>query len=324
MKGKTLLILSLVPMVLCGIVAAMASLGWIPNPIRELHVLADVAGFVMTLGVVLSLAVGAISLYVWQRNRSARQAIQRQLGAARADATRERWVLLERLDHELKNSLTAMNDAFANLDPSAFAPAELATVRVLARNTRRLNQFLTDLRKLAMIEAAPIARREVDMGAVVREAVAMATSGAPGAAATGTSHQITVQVQDQPLPLPPVWGDDDLLLRAVYNIVDNACKFSPQATPIEVWALRDGPEAVRIQVTDKGPGIPSDELSQVGEEFFRGKLARRVPGNGLGLAIVRAILRKHGGELEIESELGTGTVVTLHLPAGPPSPDGEW
>jgi two-component system OmpR family sensor kinase len=321
MKGKTLLFLSLAPIVLCGLAAALLSIGWIPNPTRELHVLGDLAGLVMTLGIVLSLVFGALSLHAWLRNRSGRQLMQQQLDAARADGIRERRVLVERVDHELKHCLTVMRSAFSDLHPARLGPAEQKAIRALARNVRRLDHFLNDMRKLAMIEATPIDREELDMGIVVREAVAQVTGGAPGTAAAGSAPQVTVQVQDRPLPLPTVWGEGALLMRAVGNVVGNAVKFSPPGTPIEVWVLRDGPDALRIQVTDKGPGIPSDELSQVEEPFFRGKLAQGVPGSGLGLSIVRAILHKHGGKLEMESELGTGTVVTLHLPAGRPRPD---
>jgi len=321
MKGKTLLILSLAPLVLGGLVAALLSLGWMPNPTQEIHVLGDLAGLVMTLGVLLSVVIGALSLHAWRRNQSWRQSTQQQLDVARAEWSEERWVLLERIDHELKHCFLGMKNAFSGLHPSRLGPAEKKSIRALARNVRRIEKFLEDMRRLAMIEARPIDREKVDIVLVVREAVAQAISNVSGTAPGGHAPQVTVKVQDRPLPLPVVWGDGVLLMRAVGNVVENACKFSPPGTPIEVWVLRDGPDAVRIQVTDKGPGIPSDELSQVEEPFFRGKLAKGVPGSGLGLSIVRAIVHKHGGELKIESELATGTVVTLHLPAGRPMPD---
>jgi len=311
MKGRTLLLLSLAPLALAAGAAALLSTGWLPNPVKKAYLLADLAGLVLTLGVVLSLAAAAVCLPAWRRDRRARQ----ELAAAYAGWDRERWTLLERLDHELKHALNGMNGALAGLNPDALGPDEQRSARLLAAQTRRLNQFLTDMRKFAAIEATPIERREVDVAAVVREAVALANGAPWGGAAQGT-RRVVAEVQDQALPLPCVWGDEELLLRAVYNVVENACKFSPPAAAVQVWALRDGPSAVRIQVADKGPGIPADELAQVGEEFFRGKLARGVPGSGLGLAIVRAIVRKHGGRLDIESELGTGTMVTLHLPAG--------
>lgn len=309
MKDKLLLLLSLAPAVLCAAAAALLAAGWFPNPVRKLYVLGDAATLLLVLGVLLSTAVGGFSLHTWLRNRQWR----RRVDVARGRWSTERWALLERLNHEAKHSLDALKEDVSRLDAVALEPDERQAVQALAVHTRRLEQFLADMRKLAAIEATPIERSEVDVGAVVREAAALANESA---AAT----RVTVRVEDQPLPLPTVWGDDELLLRAVFNVVDNACKFSPPDTPVRLSVQRDGPAAIRIQVADQGPGIPGDELHRVQEEFFRGKLARRMPGSGLGLSIVRAILDKHRGDLTVESELGAGTVVTIRLPAGRPVP----
>jgi two-component system OmpR family sensor kinase len=313
MKDKTLLLLSLAPAVLGALAAGLFSTGWVPDPEKTICVSGDIAGLALAAGILVSIVVGTLSLHASRRNRR----WQQQVDIAHGKWSRERWDLLERLNHEAKHSLGAMKEDLSRLDPRALGPNEQQVLRSLAAHTRRLEQFLADMRKLAAIEATPIERAEVDVGTVVREAAALAE----GSAAAPAARRVKVKVEDYPLPLPTVWGDDDLLLQAVYNVVNNAFKFSPPGSPVRVEVMRDSPAAIRIRVIDQGPGIPEDELHRVEEEFFRGKLARRVPGSGLGLAIVRAILRKHRGDMTIESELGAGTVVTILLPAGRPAPD---
>jgi two-component system OmpR family sensor kinase len=82
---------------------------------------------------------------------------------------------------------------------------------------------------------------------------------------------------------------------------------------VEVRAFEDG-TFVAIEVADTGPGIPEDEEAQVWEELYRGQGARGVPGSGLGLALVRAIVERHGGGVSLRSRAGQGTVVTMRLP----------
>jgi two-component system OmpR family sensor kinase len=109
-------------------------------------------------------------------------------------------------------------------------------------------------------------------------------------------------------------GDRDLLLLALHNVVDNACKFSRSNDKIEVRAFEDG-AFVAVEVADTGPGIREDELSHLGEELYRGSAAQSIEGSGLGLALVKMIVKRHGGTMGIRSREGQGTLVTLRLPA---------
>ena len=84
---------------------------------------------------------------------------------------------------------------------------------------------------------------------------------------------------------------------------------------IEVRTFEDGSSVV-VEVADTGPGIPADELPHVWEELFRGNGARGVQGSGLGMALVRAIIERHGGSLALRSRVDQGTVVTARLPLG--------
>jgi two-component system OmpR family sensor kinase len=119
-------------------------------------------------------------------------------------------------------------------------------------------------------------------------------------------------VPQAPWPLPQVPGDNDLLLLALHNLLDNALKFSRKGDTIEVRAFEDG-QSVVVEVADTGPGVPAGELPHVWEELYRGVGARGVPGSGLGLALVRAIVERHGGQVSVRSREGQGTVFGVRL-----------
>jgi two-component system OmpR family sensor kinase len=110
-----------------------------------------------------------------------------------------------------------------------------------------------------------------------------------------------------------VQGDEDLLFLAIYNLLDNAIKFTRPSDSVEVRAFEDR-EAVVIEVADTGPGIAEEEVPRVWEELYRGEGSGGVPGSGLGLALARAVIERHGGRVGLRSRIGQGTVVTLRLP----------
>ncbi len=113
-----------------------------------------------------------------------------------------------------------------------------------------------------------------------------------------------------------VRGDPDLLERSISNVVDNAIKYTQRGGRVSLWATRGGDGQVHVNVRDDGPGIPQEELARLFERFYRGASGRRlVRGSGLGLAIAKAIFEAHGGGVELESEVGRGTHVSLVLPS---------
>jgi two-component system OmpR family sensor kinase len=101
----------------------------------------------------------------------------------------------------------------------------------------------------------------------------------------------------------------------VYNLVENALKFTSGNEAVEVRVLEDG-KAIVVEVADSGPGIPSEELSKIFEELYRGINARGVEGSGLGLALVQRIVELHGGQIQVRSSQDNprGTVFTVRLP----------
>lgn len=122
-----------------------------------------------------------------------------------------------------------------------------------------------------------------------------------------------MSIPQAPWPLPLVSGDPDLLLLVIHNLIDNALKFTRPGETIEVRAFEDA-NSVVVEVADTGPGIPEEELPYVWQELYRGAAARGVPGSGLGLALARAIVDRHGGKVSLRSRAGQGTVVSIRLP----------
>ena len=255
-------------------------------------------------------------------DRAAARAAAAALAAAAATAAQDRLRFLARLDHELKNPLTAIRAGLANLEQatgmracSGPAPGDEggAALASVSAQADRITRLVSDLRKLADLEAQALETAPVDLPGLLAE-VAEAIGDLPGA----SQRSIRVTVPQAPWPLPPIEGDRDLLFVAVQNLAGNAIKFSAPGDTVEIRASEDG-EALLIEVADTGIGIPGDEIGQVWEELARGRAARSLPGTGIGLALVRVITARHGGRVAIRSRHGQGTVVSLWLPlpAGP-------
>jgi cell cycle sensor histidine kinase DivJ len=115
--------------------------------------------------------------------------------------------------------------------------------------------------------------------------------------------------------LPEIVADRRALNQILINLISNAIKFTPRGGSVTVAALREG-DRLAVSVEDTGVGIGEDDLQRVGEAFFQARASydRRHDGSGLGLSIVKGLVRLHGGEMEIRSKLGSGTQVTVRLP----------
>jgi two-component system OmpR family sensor kinase len=114
-----------------------------------------------------------------------------------------------------------------------------------------------------------------------------------------------------------VRGWPGMLERAVDNLVRNALRFSPPGQPVEVFAHQQG-ERIEVSVRDHGPGVASEHLAQLGEPFFRAP-GQSAQGHGLGLAIARRAIERHGGRLVLGNHPAGGFVATLELPLTPPT-----
>ena len=290
------------PLAVGGAVATLAALGPLLNPI--LYLRASLFSFALLAGGVLSGLWLAWLLGVTQVRRQCRRAYQRQ----RREAAAERLRFLGRLHHEFNSPLMAIRFGLANVRSSLAADASQGDLAIVEAQVVRLGQLTENLQKLADLKMQPAEHAPVDVDKMLREATAVVLEQ-PGLA----DRKINLALAQTPISLPNVPGDRGLLVEAIYNLLDNACKFTRPDDMIEVHACEDG-RMVRIDISDTGPGIPEDELAHLGEDLYRGKGAEGIPGTGLGLALVRAIVERHGGTLTIRSQVGKGTMVTLRLP----------
>lgn len=289
--------------VLLGATLALLFLGnSLPDPIVYARV--DLGLLTLAAGVGLSLAAAALFLLLdWSDRREIKvQSAFQQYTAM------ERRRFLGRLDHELKNPLTAIRAALANLAGTPLDESQGETLTSAETQTLRLSRLMSNLRKLTELETRPLEPAWVDLTDVLNEALTLAKENP-----SNSGRQLTLTLPKAPWPLPMISGDRDLLLLAIHNLLDNATKFSGPGDTVELRAFEDGSTVV-VEVADTGPGIAEADVPHVWEELYRGSSARSVPGSGLGLALVRAIAERHDGQVSLRSRLGQGTVITLRLP----------
>jgi two-component system, OmpR family, sensor kinase len=287
--------------------AAIAALAlFVAGERRALTVSTALPLVVVYVGVAVT-AVAAVIVAVLARRGRARAArdFVRDEGyrAGRDDERDAHRRFLARLDHELKNPITAIRATLAGVDPAA-APAH---VEVIDAQARRLAALVSDLRKISEIETRPLETEPVDLEALARDAVHAIEQQRPEA-----RGRISVIAERVPWAVPVLPGDPDLLALALDNVLANAVKFSASG-PIEVRLREDGGGAV-IEVADTGRGVPADAQGLVFDDLARAANARDVPGSGIGLSLVRTILHRHGGRVDLRSREGAGTVVTLRVP----------
>lgn len=291
---------ALAPAALGALVWAVLALDRSATPI--LYLRGDLGALLLLLGVVLTVLLLGVLLAL---QLVARRRV-RDLARAEERHAEERRRFLRRLDHELKNPLTAIQAGIANLVPDgAIAGAAVSVGSQAARLTR----LVADLRKLADLETRPLEVEMVDLAAMLEELIDTARER-PDLA----GRRLALTLPRAPWPLPAVPGDRDLLFLLLYNLLDNALKFTRDGDTLEVRAVEDGAQVV-IEVADTGPGISDEEQASVWDELYRGETARGVPGSGLGLPLVRAVAARHGGTVSLRSRPGQGTVVSLRLPS---------
>ncbi|RIK31842.1 MAG: sensor histidine kinase [Anaerolineae bacterium] len=268
--------------------------------IRNVGIVAFLFGFVITAIVILARR--------WDRRHVSEA---QTLYADYVQSTEQkRRQFLRRLDHEIKNPLTGLRAALVNLQEAQAADERWQAGQNAGKAVERLTRLLTDLRKLADLDERPIERYAVSVPELLDDVVEAAR-----AIPAYEGRNISLLIPKIPSPFPMITGDRDLLVLAVYNLVENALKFTSANDSVEVRALEDG-RSVVIEVADSGVGIPSEDLSKIFEELYRGSNARSTEGSGLGLALVNRIAILHGGGVGVRSSQNEprGTVITLRLP----------
>ncbi|MEO8440513.1 MAG: ATP-binding protein [Spartobacteria bacterium] len=215
------------------------------------------------------------------------------------------------VSHELRTPLSILRGYLETLlENPKQPPAELLRIfEVMERHSNRLNLLVDDVLSLARLEGPGVA---LDL-TVVRPAPFLRGIMRDWAKkCTAKNLRTELDAADD---LPPLLVDEGRLQEVIYNLLDNAVKYSQSGGNIRVAAKREGNE-ICLSVQDDGAGIPARDLPRIFERFYRADKARHrdLGGTGLGLSIVKHIAHLHGGSVEAESELGRGTIVRVLLP----------
>ncbi len=234
-------------------------------------------------------------------------------------AERMRVDFVANASHELRTPLASilgyietLGDEKAGADPDVRA----RFLKIMFDEARRMQRLVEDLISLSRIEAEKyrLPDRAVDLAALIGEVRSELFD-----AQDVRSNDIVATLESA---VPPVIGDRAQLSQMLHNLIGNAMKYGRPHTPVPVKLWRDPAGMVRISVTDEGEGIAAEHVPRLTERFYRvdpGR-SRAAGGTGLGLAIVKHIVERHRGRLDVASIVGTGTTITVMLPAHIPAP----
>ncbi|MBI2186132.1 MAG: response regulator [Acidobacteria bacterium] len=241
------------------------------------------------------------------RERKARAEAEAAYDRARR-ALRQRDEVLGTVAHDLRSPLAGIAVALATMLRNTTNPEAQRVISAMQREAERMNRLIQDLLEVASIEAGRLVvqPRPCDLATLIRESTELLR---PIFHDRGLAFEVEI-----PEDLPPVLADRDRLSRVFSNLLSNAIKFTPRDGRITLTTAREG-AAVRISVTDTGPGIPVDERARLFDRFAHPPRPRPGGGTGLGLTIARGIVEAHGGRIEVESEVGTGSTFHVTLPA---------
>lgn len=230
-------------------------------------------------------------------------------GEREADRLKDEFFAL--VSHEFRTPLTSVIgyvELVLDDEQQAISEEHRHFLSVVDRNATRLLRLVGDLLFAAQVEAGRLQLElgEIDLAAVAREAVE---------AARPVAEDREIALASEIADMPPCLGDHDRLGQVLDNLISNALKFTEVGGTVGVRVVPDGDCAV-IEVSDSGPGIPAEEQHLLFERFFRATTAtsRAIPGVGLGLTIVRAIVDAHEGTIAVSSADGEGATFRVELP----------
>jgi signal transduction histidine kinase len=256
------------------------------NEIAELQVFADVATLVL------------------QRSMMWGDAAEGRLRAEQALRSRDQ--ILRVIFHDLRNPVNTIHMALAALERNHDPKRNSAILAMIRRSSERIHRLVQDLSDVANIEeglSLPVELKPRDIRDLSDEVCGIVTL-----IAQETNARTVCNAEGAAI----VRVDRDRLLQAMYNIIDNAVKFTPKDGLVSVRTeVVDG--EVRFVVSDTGPGISETDLEHIFEAYWQSPSTAHL-GSGLGLAITKEIVEQHGGTISVKSALDKGTIFTIALP----------
>jgi len=220
--------------------------------------------------------------------------------------------MISLMSHELRTPLTSINGFAELLCAEENLPEQAKEfVTIIGNESQRLSRMINTFLAVTQLERKDkqeVLKIPLRLNDVVKETVMSFQTAA---------KKKRIRLVEQPAAkLPPVAADKSLITQAVKNLVNNAIKYSPERTTVTVSTSLEA-EAVRVSVEDRGFGIPPESKDRVWEKFYRvvreGQ-EKDEESTGLGLSFVREVVEQHGGNVELESEVGRGSRFSFTLP----------
>jgi len=214
------------------------------------------------------------------------------------------------VSHELRTPLAIIKGYVETLlDGEPVAPPDAEQfLRTIQRHSRRLEALIEDLLTISALESQQV---RLDVGPASLRSIASAVSEELSAQAKAKSIGVAIEIAED---APQVRADAQRLHQVLFNLLDNAVKYTQAGGQVRIFA-KDGAEEIEVCVADNGSGIAPEHLPRIFERFYRADKARsrELGGTGLGLSIVKHIVQAHGGRVWAESELGQGSTIHFTL-----------
>lgn len=231
------------------------------------------------------------------------------------ESERLRNSLLSAISHDLRTPLTSILGisgilkAQADATNTSFDDNQISMINALYEQTFRMQQLVINLLDMARLQSGKVQlnRQWQMLEEVVGTALRMMRP-------TLVKHQVNVSI---PTDLPLLQFDAVMIERVLCNLLDNACKYTPENSVINITARKNGTD-VWVSVADNGPGLPPDRELQIFDKFTRGEKESAKPGVGLGLSICQAIIQAHDGKIWAETQIPKGALFIFSLPIGTP------
>ena len=280
-----------------GVLGLLPATPWRPIEPGRLHLLETLAGLI-------ALALERVQL-----------AAEADRIGVQMETEKLRSSLLSAVSHDLRTPLSVITGAASTLldgDQSLEPSTRKELLESILVEADRLNRLVVNLLDMTRLEAGAIEVHK--QWHAVEEIVGVAIRHA---GMQLCDHPLVTQI-DPELPLVPM--DDLLVEQVLLNLLDNAAKYSPAGSPIEIRARLEGNQ-LAVAVADHGPGLPNADLERVFEKFYRSVRSLGRPGAGLGLAICRGIVQLHGGRISAQNRPGGGALFRFTLPLETSQPE---
>ncbi|GAP15859.1 signal transduction histidine kinase [Longilinea arvoryzae] len=237
-----------------------------------------------------------------------------QMSSELARSNQLRRQMTADIAHDLRTPLTVIAGYIESMRDGVLAPSH-QRLDVIYAEIERLQRLVEDLRTLSRAEAGELtlSRQKISTARLLQQSAAAFQNQADH-----HGVKITVEVAENS---PEIWVDETRIMQVLGNLITNALRYTPQGGEVTLKSERDANSAV-LKISDTGSGIAQEDLPRVFDRFYRGDSARSEQGgeSGLGLAIARAFVQAHGGEISVESQTGQGSTFTIRLPIDLPDP----